>query len=280
MRNGDNRIFSVFPDFFCKTFHKGTKSAIIMVGVYLKSARFVVKFSKALGNKKSCYLEGFVMTGVLIADDHDIVREGLAFIISSKYPYIKVIGQARDGLEAVKMCEKLRPALVIMDIGMPKLNGIDAAKQILKKNNDIKVIILSMFDDDTSVMRALEAGVSGYVLKSESCMEIIDAVHAVTKGKSYLSPVISSQVVKHFQIRNARDKSQLDILTKKEIHVLQLIAEGYSSKEIANLLNVSFHTVKTHRNHLMEKLELHSVADLTRYALAHNLIAAKRRKTS
>lgn len=213
------------------------------------------------------------MTRVLIADDHDIVHRGLTFMLTTKAFNVKVIGHAKDGMEAVKMCDALKPDIIVMDIGMPKLNGIEAAKQILKKNSYTRVIMLSMYDDDDTVMRALETGVSGYVLKNEIAKEIIEAVQAVANRGSYLSPGVSSKVLKSMKSKKDKRKSKFDTLTKKERHVLQLIAEGYSTKEIANLLEVSFHTAKTHRNHIMKKLEMHSTADLTRYALGKNLTA-------
>ncbi len=208
-------------------------------------------------------------TSILIADDHEIVRDGLAQILN-KNSDIKVIGQARDGMEAVKLCDKLKPDIVIMDIGMPILNGIEAAKRIIAKDKYIKVIILSMYCDDTSVMRAVESGVSGFVTKKGASKELIEAIHAVAAKKSYMSPEVSSQIFEN--IRYHRDtKNKLDVLTKAERHILQLIAEGYTTKEIANMLEISFHTAKTHRNHIMEKLDLHTVADLTRYALENKI---------
>lgn len=210
-------------------------------------------------------------TSILIADDHEIVRDGLAQILN-KNSDIKVIGQARDGMEAVKLCDKLKPDIVIMDIGMPILNGIEAAKRIIAKDKYIKVIILSMYCDDTSVMRAVESGVSGFVTKKGASKELIEAIHAVAAKKSYMSPEVSSQIFENIRYhRDTKKKNKLDVLTKAERHILQLIAEGYTTKEIANMLEISFHTAKTHRNHIMEKLDLHTVADLTRYALENKI---------
>lgn len=215
-------------------------------------------------------------TSVLIADDHEIIRDGLAQILN-KDPYIKVIGNAKDGMEAIKMCDKLKPDIIIMDIGMPILNGIDATKRIVAKNKYTKVIILSMYCDDSTVMRAMQSGVSGFVSKKGASKELIDAIHVVADRKSYMSPEVSSQILESIRYyKDTKKRNKLDSLTKKERHILQLIAEGYSTKEIAKLLEISFHTAKTHRNHIMEKLNLHCTADLTRYALANKLTLEKK----
>lgn len=214
------------------------------------------------------------MIDVIIADDHEIVREGLAQILGKSHN-IKVVGQAKDGMEAVKMCNKLKPDIVIMDIGMPVLNGIEATKEIITKNRYTKVIMLSMYTDDDTVIRALESGVSGFLSKNGASKELIEAMHAVTNGKSYLSPEVSTKVLEKIQRKKINKTDKLATLTKRERHMLQLIAEGYSTKEVANLLKISFHTAKTHRNHIMEKLNLHNVAALTQYALAKKLIRGK-----
>jgi len=215
------------------------------------------------------------MINIIIADDHEIIREGLAQILDKSHN-IKVVGLAKDGMEAVDMCSKLNPDIIIMDIGMPVLNGIDASRQIIMENKRTKIIILSMYADDNTVMRALESGVSGFLLKNGPGKELIEAIYAVDNRKSYLTPEVSSKMLENFQNKNTRQRNKLETLTQKEKHVLQLIAEGYTTKEIANLLKISFHTAKTHRNHIMEKLDLHNVADLTRYALANNLTLEKR----
>jgi DNA-binding NarL/FixJ family response regulator len=215
------------------------------------------------------------VTNILIADDHEIVREGLTQLLD-KIPYAKVIGQAKNGMETVNMCNKLKPDIIIMDIGMPVLNGIEATRKILAKNKYTKVIILSMYMDNDTVMSALEAGISGFVLKNDTSRELIEAVNAVVRRKSYLSPEISSKILERIQNKNIRKRSNLYTLTHREKHILQLIAEGYTTKEIANLLNISFHTAKTHRNHIMEKLELHSVAELTKYALSNKITSSEK----
>jgi DNA-binding NarL/FixJ family response regulator len=211
------------------------------------------------------------MARVLIVDDHEIVREGLALMLAQN-PGIKIVGQAKDGMEAVALCERLKPDIVVMDIAMPLLNGIDAAGQITEKFSHIDVIVMSMYDDDATVMRALKAGISGFVLKSGSVNELVQAIYSVKRNKSYFSPKISAAASIFARKNNKSRRRGLDLLTMKEKHILQLIAEGYSSKEIATLLNVSFHTVKTHRNNIMEKLDLRNAAALTRYALQNRLI--------
>lgn len=214
------------------------------------------------------------MIDVIVADDHEIIREGLAQILGKSHN-IKVVGQAKDGMEAVKMCDKLKPDIVIMDIAMPVLNGIEATKEIITKNKYTKVIMLSMYTDDDTVIRALESGVSGFLSKKGASKELIEAMHAVTNGKSYLSPEVSTKVLENIQRKKIKKTDKLATLTKRERHMLQLIAEGYSTKEVATLLKISFHTAKTHRNHVMEKLDLHNVAALTQYALAKKLIRGK-----
>jgi len=214
------------------------------------------------------------MINIVVADDHEIVREGLVQILS-KDPYINVVGQANDGMEAVKKCRRLKPQVLVMDISMPTLNGIEAAKQIITSHQNTsitKIILLSMHTDNDTIMRAMDAGISGYLLKTGPAKELIEAIKTVAKGHSYLTPEISTKVMNLFQKNRTTPTSPaLDNLTPKERHVLQLIAEGHSSKEIAFLLHVSFHTVKTHRNHIMEKLELHNVAELTRFAVENKL---------
>lgn len=221
---------------------------------------------------------------IIVADDHEIIRDGIVRILSRTNDY-KVVGYARDGMEAVKLCEQLNPHIVIMDIGMPILNGIEATEQILSHNPSIKIIVLSAYEDESTITRALKTNISGFILKSGASEELIRALNACVKGHSYLSPKVSAHMMKALKSQSTSNntnkkqiKSKIDTLTqltRKEKHILQLIAEGMSSKEIANLLDISFHTVKTHRNHIMEKLELHNVSELTRYALVNNLAFKK-----
>jgi len=216
------------------------------------------------------------MINIVVVDDHEIIREGLVQLLQ-KNSHIKVIGQAENGMEAVKLCCELKPDIIIMDIGMPLLNGIDAARQILARNSGrTKVIILSMYADDDTVMRSIETGVSGFILKTGASKELLEAVFIVEKNETYLTPQVSSKVMSHIQSKTKTKEGKSGGLTSKEKHVLQLIAEGRSTKDIAKILNVSFHTAKTHRNNLMRKLNLHSVASLTQYSIENKLISSNK----
>jgi DNA-binding NarL/FixJ family response regulator len=219
---------------------------------------------------------GSQMINIVVVDDHEIIREGLVQLLQ-KNSHIKVIGQAENGMEAVKLCCELKPDIIIMDIGMPLLNGIDAARQILARNSGrTKVIILSMYADDDTVMRSIETGVSGFILKTGASKELLEAVFIVEKNETYLTPQVSSKVMSHIQSKTKTKEGKSGGLTSKEKHVLQLIAEGRSTKDIAKILNVSFHTAKTHRNNLMRKLNLHSVASLTQYSIENKLISSNK----
>lgn len=211
---------------------------------------------------------------VLIAEDHAIVRKGLVSILEGEQD-IEVIGEASDGREAVKLASELKPDLVVMDISMPSLNGLDAARQIIKAKEDVRVLMLSMHQSDAYVFEVLRAGVSGYVVKHESPDELIKAIRTVYAGKIYLSPGVAGTVVKeyleHAQANRKDDKSQL---TAREREILQLIAEGNSNRKISETLFVSVKTVEAHRAHILDKLKLHSTADLTRYAIRSGIIEA------
>ena len=209
---------------------------------------------------------------VVVVDDHKLLRHGLIRLLKD-YPDFEVVGQADDGMEAVKICERTKPDVVVMDVSMPTLNGIEAATQIKSNDPDIKIIVCSVHDDRNVVAQVLNMGISGYVLKTAAADDLIEALYVVTKNKTYLSPDISSIALNLIQSpREVSSREQsMNLLTRKERHILQLVAEGKSSKEIANILGISFHTVKTHRYNIMEKLELHSVADLTRFAIANKL---------
>jgi len=208
---------------------------------------------------------------LLVVDDHNLVREGVIRLLA-EVPGFHVVGEARNGMEAVQVNKEKFPDIIVMDISMPMLNGLDAAERILKDNSRARVIILSMHCDDITVTRALKIGVSGFLLKTAAGEELVEAVRMVSQKKTYLSPEVSARMMNISQSAEPpANKNSLQILTMKERHILQLIAEGNSSKGIADLLGVSFHTVKTHRNNLMEKLGLHSVADLTRYAIENKL---------
>ena len=210
-------------------------------------------------------------TRVLLADDHRIIREGLRALLQ-KQSDMKVVEEAQDGITAVRLAEKLHPDIVIMDIGMPDLNGIEAARQIISRVKGIKVIALSMHSDKRFVLEMLKAGASGYLLKDCAFEELIDAIRTVRNGQIYLSNRVAGVVVdEYLHNRPASEVSAYNLLSAREREVLQLLAEGNSTKSIAASLNVSTKTIETHRQQIMEKLNLHSVAELTKYAVKEGL---------
>jgi two-component system, NarL family, response regulator NreC len=213
-------------------------------------------------------------TRILIADDHGIVREGLRLKLQQK-PEYEVIGEAVDGREAVRLAKDLNPDVVIMDIGMPNLNGIQATALILKQNPRIAVIILSMYGDETYLSRILSAGAKGYLLKDSAHEELHRALQAVLQGKPFFSPAISKVMLEDYmrrlQQRGLQDS--YDLLTDREKEILQLLAEGKTNKEVSTILNVSPFTVEAHRAHIMQKLDLHSTADIVLYAVRKKIIS-------
>jgi DNA-binding NarL/FixJ family response regulator len=211
---------------------------------------------------------------VLLADDHGVVRKGLRFLLAQE-PDIEIAGEAEDGRQAVRMTTELNPAVVIMDIAMPLLNGIDAASQICKTNPKIGVIILSMYSDEEYLIRALSAGAKGYLLKDSAEPDLVRAVRAVSHGKTFFSPAIAHTLLEDYVRRLQQEGLQdsYDLLTDREKEVLQLLAEGRSNKEVASLLNLSMHTVETHRTNFMQKLGLHNTAEIVIYAMRKKIIA-------
>ena len=211
---------------------------------------------------------------ILLADDHSIVRRGLRSALEDESGY-NIVGEAANGREAVQMAELLRPDIAIVDIAMPQLNGIDATAQIQKVSSVTRVIMLSVHSDETYVLRALTAGARGYMLKDTAENEVISAVRAVAQGNSWFSPAIARTLmeehVRYLRKRGLEDS--YDLLTDREKQVLQLLAEGRSNKEVANVLNVGVSTVETHRMNLMQKLNLHSTADIVLYAVRKRVIA-------
>jgi two-component system, NarL family, response regulator NreC len=210
---------------------------------------------------------------VLLADDHLVVRKGLRSILE-RQPGIQVVGEAADGHEAVALAETLSPEVVIMDITMPHLNGIDAAAQIVKRNPKLGVIILSVHSDETYILRALNSGARGYLLKDSAETDLVKAVDTVAQGKPFFSPAIAETLLEDYmrflQQRNLQDS--YDLLTDREKEILQLLAEGKANKEIAGLLNLSVYTVETHRSNLMQKLGLHNTAEIVLYAVRKKII--------
>jgi len=210
---------------------------------------------------------------ILLADDHDVVRKGLRYILQ-RQEGTDVIGEVRDGREAVRLAEKLQPDLVIMDIAMPLLSGIEATAQIVKSSPKIKVIMLSMHSDETYLVRILTAGAKGYLLKESTESDLIPAVKAVLQGKPYFSAQIAQTLLEDYmrQLQQRGLNDSYDLLTDREREVLQLLAEGKSNKEVATLLNLSVYTIETHRTNLMQKLNLHNTAELVLYAVRKKLI--------
>jgi DNA-binding NarL/FixJ family response regulator len=211
---------------------------------------------------------------ILLADDHGVVRKGLRFLLESQ-PGMEVVGEAADGRDAVRLAETVSPDIVIMDIAMPMLNGIEATAQILRRNARLGVIILSMHADEDYLLSALNAGAKGYLLKDSADEDLVGAIHAVLRGTPFFSPAIAKTMLedhmRFLQQRNLQDS--YDLLTEREKEVLQLLAEGKSNKEVAAILNVSVYTIDTHRMHLMQKLNLHNTAEIVLYAVRKKIIA-------
>ena len=209
---------------------------------------------------------------VLLADDHGIVRRGLRSLLEDAD--VSVVGEAADGLEAVRLCETLRPDILIVDIGMPKLNGIDVAARVQKVEHAPSVIILSMHSDESYIIRALASGARAYLLKDATDEDLLPALRAVAAGRPFFSPAVTAVLVQDYmrslQSRNLTDSYGL--LTDREKEVLQLLAEGRSNKEVATLLNLALSTIETHRASLMQKLNLHNTAEIVLYAVRKGII--------
>lgn len=215
-------------------------------------------------------------TRVLLTEDHTIVRKGLRSLLD-KETGIEVVGEAEDGREAIVKAEELHPDVVVMDIAMSGLNGLEATRQIKKRFPDMKILILTMHANEEYILQSLKAGASGYLVKKAAPAELISAINAVHKGHSFLSPSISRMVIDEY-IRRSKEISEgeegFEQLTVREREVLQLIAEGRKTREIAELLYISIKTVETHRAHIMNKLDIHSTAELTRYAIRKGIISS------
>jgi DNA-binding NarL/FixJ family response regulator len=210
---------------------------------------------------------------VLLADDHGIVRRGLKSLLETE-PGLVVVAEAADGLEAVRLCEEHQPDLLILDVGMPKLNGIEVAARAQTLQRPPRVIILSMHADESYIMRALAAGARAYLVKDATDEDLLPAVRAVAAGKPFFSPAVTAVLVEDYvrqlQARGLSDSYHL--LTHREKEVLQLLAEGRSNKEVATLLDLSLSTVETHRANLMQKLNLHNTAEIVLYAVRKGII--------
>ena len=213
---------------------------------------------------------------ILLADDHKITREGLRSLLD-KQQDIDVVAEAEDGRTAVRMTGELLPDVVIMDVSMPDLNGVQATKQIAGQFPDVKIIGLSMHSDSLFVTEMLKSGASGYLLKDCAFEELAQAIRTVVAGKTYLTPSISGVVVNDYLHRLAKvDLSEADVLTGRELEVLQLIAEGNSTKQTALKLHISVKTVETHRRQIMNKLDIYTIAELTKYAIRKGLTSLEK----
>jgi len=211
---------------------------------------------------------------VLLAEDHQIVREGLRKILEAESD-IEVVGDASTGRQAVLLVKKLRPAVVVMDIAMPLLNGIEATRQILNAAPETKILILSAHSDDAYIEKATAMGASGFLIKQTSAHVLSDAIREIEKGNTFFSPSVAKRLQRHHQTardRKGQPKTTEVHLTPREMEVLQLIAEGEANKQVAAELGISIKTVEKHRDHLMQKLGIHDTAGLTRYAIGEGIV--------
>ncbi len=211
-------------------------------------------------------------TRVLLADDHEIFVEGLASLLTSE-PHIEVVGTVTDANQAVREVREQQPDVVIMDLSMPDMSGIEATQLISTERPTVKVLCLSMHADRGYVIGALDAGASGYVLKDSAKKELLDAIRAVVAGQVYLSPAVAGMVVD--AAKSSTATPALDLLTERERQITALLAKGRSTKEIADLLHLSVKTVGTHRSHIMAKLDIHSIAELTKFAIREGLTSVE-----
>jgi two-component system response regulator NreC len=211
---------------------------------------------------------------ILLADDHIVMRTGLRALLE-RQPNLEVVGESENGRETVGLAASLRPDVVVMDVGMPALNGIEATEMIVTQCPTVAVVILSMHADESYVMRALKAGARGYLLKDSAAADLIGAIQAISQGKSFFSPKVSRILAEDY-VRVLKQKGAVDtydLLTSREREILQLLAEGKANKEVAAALNISPYTVETHRSHILQKLNLHNSAELVLYAVRKGIIS-------
>lgn len=213
---------------------------------------------------------------VVLADDHTLVREGFRSLLKEERS-IEVVGEASDGREAVVLAKKLVPDVIVLDISMPLLNGIQATQQIRKSCLKINVLILSMHRDEEYVREVFHAGAGGYLLKHTTGSDLVRAIQEISRGNAFISPTIANQIISEYRRYATKDRPPDDLsgLTPREMEILQLISEGYSNKKIAEQLFISVKTVGTHRQKIMDVLKIHDVAGLTRYAIAKHIIEVK-----
>jgi DNA-binding NarL/FixJ family response regulator len=212
---------------------------------------------------------------ILIADDHEVVRRGLCTLLQTHEGW-EICGEARDGREAVEMARRLKPDVVVLDIGMPNLNGLAATRQLAQQNPDQKIIVLTITDSDQVIREALDAGARGFVLKSDAARDLVSAVEALQHDRMFFTPRVNDMVLAGFLDKNGNGLNsgapRSPKLTPREREVIQLLAEGKSSKEVASLLNLSTKTAETHRSNIMRKLDFHSIRDLVVYAVKNDII--------
>lgn len=210
---------------------------------------------------------------VVLIDDHTVVRKGIRVLLEQE-PDIEVVAEAEDGLKGVDVCVEYEPDVVVLDMALPLLSGVEAARKIREKVPEAKILILSMYDDEEYILDSFKVGVSGYILKDVVVSDLVSAVQSVYRGSTFLSPSVSEKLRRQLQEGQPRGGSKQGPakLTSRERQILKLIAEGYTSKQISEILKISFKTVQTHRAHIMEKLGVHSTAELTRYAVTKGLL--------
>jgi two-component system response regulator NreC len=210
---------------------------------------------------------------ILLADDHTILRAGLKMMLNAQ-PDMEVVGEAQDGRQALQEAQRLQPDIILMDITMPDINGIEATKQLKRLLPDVKVLILTMHEHEEYVFQALRAGASGYMLKEAADTDLISALRIIQSGQFYLSPTAQSVMVGDYlqRVRTGEEKDSYSSLTEREREILKLVAEGYTNNQIAERLVISPKTVDTHRTHIMDKLNLHSRAELVKYAMRRGLL--------
>ena len=211
---------------------------------------------------------------ILLADDHTVMRAGLRLLLE-RHENFEVVGEAADGREAVEIAAEQKPAVVVMDVAMPHLNGVEAARQILSRNADTAIVMLSMHSDESYVLRSLKAGARAYLLKDSAEADLIAAIEAIIEGKSFFSPGVRALLKEDYiyRLQKFGADDTYELLTAREREVLQLVAEGRSNKEVASLLGLSLYTVETHRTHILQKLNLHSVPELILYAVRKGIIS-------